>query len=355
MPVASLLIVSNGHGEDSIAAEIVRRLPSSIRAEAYPTLGDGRAYVGVCPIVGPRAHLPSEGWRNVKGSIARDAFGNGLATVWPGLRFLRAARRAYDHVVVVGDMIGVYGCWVTGHGGITYIDVYKTGFGRNYLWLDAAILRRTARRVFCRTKNLADQLNAAGVDASAPGNVMMDTIPRQNLELARSRPSGLTLLPGSRRHAVKNFILQADALRLLPADLLPDLFLAVASSLDAGEFLRHAEGLPITVVPGAAMGDALDASDLVLSQAGTATVQAIGLGRPAITFRSAEDRPSRIADESRLFGEAREVVDATPQALAAALERLLRDPEELARRSAIGRARIGPPGAMDVILTSLKA
>ena len=81
MPVNKLLIISNGHGEDSIAAEIVRRLPKTIEVNAYPTLGDGRAYEGVCPIVGPRRHLPSEGHR-LRGSLIRDAlagFGIGPA------------------------------------------------------------------------------------------------------------------------------------------------------------------------------------------------------------------------------------------------------------------------------------
>ena len=38
-----LLFVSNGYGEDSIAAEIIRRLPADVVAEAYPTIGEGLA------------------------------------------------------------------------------------------------------------------------------------------------------------------------------------------------------------------------------------------------------------------------------------------------------------------------
>jgi uncharacterized protein (TIGR03492 family) len=364
-----LLIISNGHGEDAIAAQIVRRLPPGFAVEAYPTLGDGRAYAGVCPIVGPRAQLPSEGWRNVKHSVARDISGGGIATIWPGLRFIRAARDSYDRVLIVGDMIGVYGCWVTGHRAITYLDVYKTGFGRGYLGVDKLILRRTARTVFCRAAPLADQLKAAGIDARAAGNVMMDTIPRTGLSLPRSRPLGLTILPGSRAHATANFALQAAALAKLPAQSLPDLFLAVAASIDIDQLgaaanlrrvpdatgLGRLQGgsLDILLVPGAALGDALDASDLVLSQAGTATVQAIGLGRPSITFQTETDRPSRFRDESRLFGDARSVVAADPDAIAAALSNLLTDPTDRTRRSTTGRERIGPPGAIGAIIAEL--
>ena len=364
MPIKRLLFISNGHGEDSIAAEIVRRLPAAIKVETYPTLGDGRAYNGICDIVGPRAQLASEGWRNTRGSIAEDIRGGGIATVWPGLRFIREARKPYDRVVVVGDMIGVYGCWVTGHTGITYLDVYKTGYGRSYLGIDKWILRRTARTVFCRAASLADTLQAAGIDARAAGNVMMDTIPRQRLQLERRRTRGLTILPGSRGHTVANFALQVDALAKLPPALLPDLFLAVASSVDlldlssasglvpVGERLQG-RGLDIALLAGKAMGDALDTSDLVLSQAGTATVQAIGLGKPAITFRSPEDRASRFEDESRLFGDARLAVAADADTIAAALAQLLSDPADLARRAAVGRQRIGGPGAIDAIIAEL--
>lgn len=359
-----LLFISNGHGEDSIAAEIARRLPAAIKVEAYPTLGDGRAYSGVCDIVGPRAQLASEGWRNTKGSIARDIKGGGIATIRPGLRFIRDARTQYDRIVVVGDMIGVYGAWIMGHRGIVYLDVYKTGYGRPYLAIDKWILRRTARTVFCRAASLADALRSAGIDARAAGNVMMDTIPRQRLPLERRRSLGLTILPGSRGHTVANFALQVEALAKLPPALLPDLFLAVASSVDlldlssasglvpVGERFRG-RGLDIALVPGKAMGDALDASDLVLSQAGTATVQAIGLGRPAVTFRSVEDRASRFDDESRLFGEARLTLPADANAIAAGLQKLLVEDRDRARRAAIGRTRIGGPGAIDAIIAEL--
>ena len=42
---------------------------------------------------------------------------------------------------------------------------------------------------------------------------MMDTIPRTGLALPRKNPLALTILPGSRTHAVENFALQARAAR----------------------------------------------------------------------------------------------------------------------------------------------
>jgi hypothetical protein len=286
--------------------------------------------------------------------VARDVAGGGIATVWPGLRFIRSARDKYDRVMVVGDMIGVYGAWITGHRNLLYIDVYKTGFGSGYLGIDKWILKRTVRTVFCRSEQLAATLTASGIDAHAAGNVMMDTVPRMaGITVPRRRGLALTILPGSRAHALDNFALQAKGLAQIPEELRPDLLCAVANSVDESALRERAEGLDIAYLPGKALGDLIDRSDFVLSQAGTATIQAIGLGKPAITFQTAGDRPSRFRQESQLFGEARLTVKPEPQAIAGAIMKLVGNPAERLRRAAIGRDRIGPSGAIQSIIAEL--
>src|SRR5690606_8287974 len=100
-----------------------------IEVNAYPTLGDGRAYENVCPIVGPRRHLPSEGHR-LRGSLLRDALaGFGIR---PALGFMRREARNYDAILVVGDLLGVVMCWLTGRRVRIYLDVYKSGYDNAY-------------------------------------------------------------------------------------------------------------------------------------------------------------------------------------------------------------------------------
>lgn len=369
-----VLFISNGHGEDSIAAEIIRRLPRRVIAEAYPTLGSGSALSEVCRIVGPRAHLASEGWRNVKGSIGRDVATGGLGTILPGIRFVRQAVRHYDRVVVVGDMVGIAGAFVAGVRGVVYLDVYKTGYGRAYWPLERWLIGRTAGVVFNRSETLAQSLRDRGIDARFAGNVMMDTISYGDYTAHARRRAvrAITLLPGSRQFTAESFALQIAALRLLPPDQRPDIFLAVAGSVDPSD-LGRAAGLdysgPMTHEAGdlgvlsdatltvhlarGAAGNLIAASDLVLSQAGTATIQALGLGRPAITFVNPRDRSSRFADESALFGAARTVVAPDAEAIAAALEALLRDGAERERLSILGRSRVGGTGAIDAIINEI--
>ena len=369
-----LLFISNGYGEDSIAAAIIRQLPDGVSAEAYPTLGDGHAFARVCPVVGPRAQLASEGWRNVRGSLARDLTGGGLMTIWPGIKFVRRVRHHYDHFVVVGDLVGVAGCFACGLSRVTYLDVYKTGYGRGYAAPERWLIGHTARTAFCRSDALAASLRVAGIDARFAGNVMMDTISYGDYDVAarRSRPRAVTLLPGSRQLTSESFALQVAALRQLPESDRPDVFLSVAGSVSALELARAA-GLkrtgPMTGEPGdlgslsdgdfvvhmagGAAGNLIEASDVVLSQAGTATIQALGSGKPVITFVNPRDRSSRFRDESALFDAARVVTAPHPTAIAAVLQRLLTDADERARLGAIGRERIGGTGAIHAIIESL--
>ncbi|SEP84791.1 conserved hypothetical protein [Devosia sp. YR412] len=369
------LFISNGHGEDGIAAAIINSLPKSIEVDAYPMIGSGNAYAGTCPVVGPRATLASEGWRNVKGSLRRDIATGGLATVPPALKFLRQIRGKYDRVVVVGDMVGILASYAVGHRGLYYIDVYKTGSARLYSSLERWTISRACTTVFCRADNLARTLEHIGIDARSAGNVMMDTIPYGDYEAGtrRHKAKAVTLLPGSRALTAESFALQVDALRSLPPDLRPDVFLAVAGSVNVDDLAKKtglqrtamlsaepadlgelSDGdLTIHMARGSAMGNLLATSDLVLSQAGTATVQSLGMGRPVITFINPRDRRSRFTDEQMLFGEARTVVPPEAPAIGAALANLLSDDDERRRLANIGRQRIGGPGAMAAIVDAL--
>ena len=72
-----------------------------------------------------------------------------------------------------------------------------------------------------------------------------------------------------------------------------------------------------------------------------------------ISFIRPGDRMRRHDDESRLFGESRLLVRNDAGEIASALTALLQDDADRARRGAIGRDRIGGPGAIDRIIETL--
>ncbi|RYE09407.1 MAG: hypothetical protein EOP22_09000 [Hyphomicrobiales bacterium] len=370
MAVAKLLVISNGHGEDSIAAEIIRRLPKTIEAAAYPTLGDGKAYAGVCPIVGPRRHLPSEGQRR-QGSLLRDAIaGFGIG---PAMRFMRGEAKSYDAILVVGDLLGVVMCWWSGNRARIYLDVYKSGYANEYSNLERWLLKRTAELVLTRDPILAEQLQKARINARFAGNVMMDTIVTgpYNAQSRRRNAKAIAVLPGSRAAMKDNLALQLAALQRVPGIEGVDVFAVLARAGDtaeldglAGARLTSGNGrdgdlgtlsdgrVAIQLTTGS-LGAVIAASDIVLGQGGTANLQSLGLGKPVVSFLAEDARETRRKRIAALTGDSRIVTERTPEALAAELARLLADDADRKRRGALGRDRIGPSGAIPAIIEDL--
>lgn len=370
MPVKTLLIISNGHGEDSIAAEIARRLPKSIEVAAYPMLGPGRAYDGVCPIVGPRLELPSEGHRT-RGSLLRDAI-SGLG-IRATLKFMRTETKKYDAILVVGDMVGVLMSWLSFRKVRIYLDVYKSGYDNSYSWGEMFVLKRTAQLVLTRDEILARQLSGERINARFAGNAMMDTIETglYDPNWYRRNLRAIAVLPGSRATLADNFAVQLDALRRVPGIEGIDVFAVLARPGDA-QNLAESSGMRLTPPPQRlgdlgtlrdgrvsvhlstrSLGAVLTSSDIVLGQAGTAVLQAIGLGKPVISFHAEGSTGRRMARNEALAGDSRIFTPRDPVAMAAAMSKLLADPDERARRGAIGRERMGPPGAIAAIIEEL--
>jgi uncharacterized protein (TIGR03492 family) len=366
-----LLVISNGHGEDSIAVEIVRRLPATIAASAYPMLGEGRAYAGVCPIVGPRSFPPSEGHRT-RFSLLRDiAAGLGIRKA---LSFARRDAAKYNDVLVVGDMTGVLLCWVARRKVRIYLDVYKSGYDNRYSGPEIALLRRAAELVLTRDEILASQLRAGGVNARYAGNVLMDTLVTgpYDAALRRRGTKAIAVLPGSRLTYVDNFKVQLEALRLVPGIENMDVFMALArgGSTDDlaavtgmsvepgtgrdGDLGTLSDGRVRIQVASGSLGSVLAASDVVLGQAGTANLQALGLGKPVVSFLAEGTTPRRAKRNANFAGDSRLFEPRDPAALAAALERLLADDTERQRRGAVGSERMGRPGAIAAIIDELE-
>lgn len=370
-----LLFVSTSSGEDSVAAEIIRRLPEGFIVEAYAAVGEGTAYHGLCPLVGPRAQMPR--WRRPRFSVPHDFGLNNVRAFWPGVQFLRRVRRSYDRVVVVGDVAALAGCWAAGIRDVIYLDLHRTGHARPYTAVERQLIGHTVALTFCRHEELAASLRADGHQARSVGNVLMDCVPYGDYDAMarRTQPTAVTLLPGSRAGNSESFALQMDALRALPPQDLPDIFLAVAGSVSIDDLAKAAklhrsglltgqsgdlstlrdERLTVHMARGSALGNLIEASDIVLSQADTATVRAIGLGRPVINFRSFRDRGARYRDEQGLFGIARIVTLPEVGSVSQALRVLIANPEERARIGAIARERVGGASAIREVVEGIVA
>jgi uncharacterized protein (TIGR03492 family) len=357
---SQLLFVSNGVGEDLIAARVIASLPAAdVAATAYPLVGVG-AYPPHVPLLDPRRDLPSGGF-----SLRTDLRGLGadLASGIIGLWFaqrraLVAQRGRFDRVVAVGD---VYCLWMAHLAApraalVATADSVRAGaFNPPSLWA----LRRHARRIFARDPDTATALTAMGLPAVWLGNVMMDLVQPtgETFGLAPEVPV-VTLLPGSRREAPENAALLVQAALAIAREI-PDLgFLMALASTVALAAVRErigtlqADGTRLHLTT--AFADAAARASVVIGMAGTANEQAAGLGKPVVVFpgAGAQFGPEFLRVQHLLLGEALVPTRDWCEA-AGAVVRLLRDPAECERRGAVGRERMGPSGGAEHIASAL--
>ncbi|MGK7918889.1 MAG: lipid-A-disaccharide synthase-related protein [Trichodesmium sp.] len=235
-----ILCLSNGHGEDAIAVQILQELqkyPLPPSLAALPIVGEGIAYTTIdnVSIIGPRQRMPSGGfiymdgqqfWRDVKGGLLKITFVQ-LKT----LRHWISSQTKLGHQVVIlaiGDIVPLLFAWLSG-APYTFLGTAKSEYLiRNETeqlspksWVDSFLLssgsvyfpwerwlmrRGKCRAVLVRDELTAEMLRKKSIRAYYVGNPMMDGVDLEPSLLSMYRCDALgmesqltiTLLPGSR-------------------------------------------------------------------------------------------------------------------------------------------------------------
>jgi hypothetical protein len=357
--VASVLFVSNGHGEAAIAARIAQetRALANVRTEHFALVGE-RLGGGDFPDVGPQRAMPSGGLVAMGNARAfvRDLGAGFLALFARQIGFLRAARRErrYAAVVAVGD---AYACALARipRAPLAYVGTAKSVYVAAYGPGERRILR-AAQRIFVRDAATAHDLRAHGVQAEAPGNVIVDLL-ATSARVDWRAPLRLALLPGSRERAYADAVHIANVVAALRArGAQPDAVLSVAPNLreDRFEPALQRGGLRAWTGP---LGALLHGATLAIGQSGTANEAAAAEGLPVVALEL-EDAPRDAWYRKRqmaLLGDALLIVPGEPGLAAAAVAELLADDVRRARMGAVGRDRMGGPGGARAIAASVVA
>ncbi|QQE63708.1 hypothetical protein GFS31_03770 [Leptolyngbya sp. BL0902] len=402
----TLLCISNGHGEDIIAVRVLkelRRLPNAPTISTLPIVGEGGAYQKAgFPIVGPTQTMPSGGFIYMDTrQVFRDVQGGLVGLTLAQLKTLRAWGKTGGKVLAVGDIVPLAMAWASG-ADYAFIGTAKSEYyvrdeaGRlpNRPWLEGRsgsiylpwerwlMGHRRCRGVFVRDQLTADALQRCGIKASYPGNPMMDGLGAATDKLARLTAAfppakavlTLALIPGSRApEAFDNWqrlvialdsVAQAFHTRQIRAlgAIAPSLNVAVLKDalIDAQwqpepgtllTFSRHNCRLVITTD---AFAECLHLADAALATAGTATEQAVGLGKPVFTIPGPGPQFTAAFAEaqSRLLGPSIMVVE-NPTDVGSALADCLQDGDRLQHIADNGRARMGQAGAGRAIAAAL--
>ncbi|QEY32911.1 hypothetical protein EVJ50_12405 [Synechococcus sp. RSCCF101] len=307
--MSAILLLSNGHGEDLSGSLIGAELQGmGHRVSALPLVGTGEPYrrAGLAVLGRPRSFSTGGlGYTSWRGRLTELRQGQVFHLLDQALLLLRR-RHAFALVVVVGDVIPVVLAWLSGRPVATYLVAYSSHYeGRLRLpWPCAPCLRsRRVARLFCRDALTADDLSGQlRRRCDFLGNPFLDPVCPPAAAAVTARPGRLGLLPGSRLpEAGANLMELLAVLEHLPAErssqleieaaLVGDLTGAslAAPAADRGWQLRQdATGTQLER-PGCrvhlrwgAFSDVLGRSTLLLAMTGTASEQAVGLGRPVL-------------------------------------------------------------------------
>ena len=385
-----LLFVSNGHGEDAIGGHLARtflELDSSLEIEAMPIIGRGMPYerVGV-RVLGPRMDLPSGGFTFTSLKLLWADWQAGMRQMCHD-QFWAIRRAQPDAVIVVGD---VYALWASLRFTRTagrkppvfqyqpLVSVrYREGmsaqdrFDRlNRVTVDGfvSLERRwmgSVQCVYTRDEPSAAWLRNHFVpQARCVGNLMMDLLePERDLAPILTGQPVVLLLPGSRDDYLFSMPLMLEVVQHLEGvqvmaaftrdvsrvRLPPDWLWINPSTTEreasADRVAIHASGVRVPILRDA-FAAALHAAHVVIGTTGTANEQAVGLGKPVVSFptRGPQYLEPFARAQRRLLGPG--LILAQPDALEvlAAVRAALTNPEwlEAARRS--GLERMGTAG-----------
>ena len=331
-----LLFISNGHGEDSIAAEIVRRLPRASRsmpiplsATDAPTTASARSSARAPP---PQRRLTACAARccATRSPASASARASASCAAWP-----RPMMPSSSSAICIGIVM----CWFERHPRPASISTSTSPATTTAIsGVERWLIGRTCDLVFNRDARLAAQLTAAGVDARFAGNVMMDTLVTGAFDAAarRRHPRAIAILPGSRDTMRENFALQLEALRPVPSICRnrsvhrarsPRRRRRTCRGRPASPWRRRHCSATATSPSTSAPVRWAPCSSASRHRAGAGRhrhLQALGLGSPVVTFLTAGTTTApRCPTNAALFGDSRLVVDRDPAALAAAMARLL--------------------------------
>ncbi|MCS7059235.1 MAG: lipid-A-disaccharide synthase-related protein [Meiothermus sp.] len=368
-----ILIVSNGHGEDTIGVALGKALAAlGYGVEAVPLVGRGLAYEEAgFAVWGPRKEMPSGGfalqspkalWADLRSGWFSMSLAHYRAVRW-------VARQALA-TLVVGDIYALLVGGLLGRRPLFLVQCRSTlrALGRPYSVTERLLMRR-AMRVYPREPEGEAWLRARGVGQAVwLGNPMLDAVGEGSFGVP---PPYLLLLPGSRQDAYESLPKMLEAARLLgdlglkpvvawaglPLEPLPLLgwrLEATGERQGVTHRLCHPDGT-IAYLARGLLKSLLLGSRVAVSTSGTAAEQAAGYGVPLVGFPTSGPQYTRAFAEGqkRLLGAALLLVEPSPSAIAQGVRRFLFSPKMQAQARSDGRAAMGEPGAAQRIALDL--
>ena len=395
-----VLVISNGHGEDLIAFRILEELHSQspgLKLEVLPLVGEGKVFdkavsqkwLVKIPLL---SRLPSGGFSN-------QSFRGFLADICAGMVYLsikqwiyvRWAARQGRVILAVGDLLPLVFAWSSG-GVFAFVGTPKsdytwsTAFGSllsDYFhrikgtewdpWECALMRSPRCKFVGTRDKLTARGLRRKSIKAFAPGNPMMDCFEQIECPDQLKSCRRLLLLCGSR---MPEALVNLRRLMAAALQIKTQAPLAILVATGSEPTLKDVElclkgigfrssvlldnqlqanslwemGLIKVFIGRGKFFDWAPLAEVGLANAGTATEQLVGLGKPCISLPGdgPQFKKSFAIRQSRLLGGAVMPCQNTRH-FAQSAETLLEDHSLRHKLSIQGVKRMGNQGGSAVL------
>jgi uncharacterized protein (TIGR03492 family) len=405
-----LLILSNGHGEDAIAARIAEQLqltPNPPELAILPLVGEGHAYRELnIPLIGRVKKMPSGGFVYMDSrELWRDLQGGLLQLTFAQFQSIRQWGKEGGKILAVGDILPLIFAWLSGaeyafvgtakseyylrneNSWLTSTSLLQRSLGSDYFpWERWLMSRPKCKAVFPRDTLTSQNLKQFSIPAFDLGNPMMDGLQVITKPvLAIPKKLTILLLPGSRSpEAERNWQLILQAVNEIVQQFMDQeicFLAAIAPSLSLDSFQSrlieeqwqtislNSVDIPIDDPQAISFekdntklflsqhtyGDSLHLSDLAIAMAGTATEQFVGLGKPVFSLPGEGPQfTSNFAKrQTYLLGESVIFVNNVRE-IGKKLNSILNSPEKRQAIAENGKKRLGEPGAAARIANCLR-
>ncbi len=400
----SLLFISNGHGEDIIASEIIKRFLKKIKnknIEVLPLVGNGDVFDSIKSKnfrkIGYLKELPSGGFSNqsLKGFLL-DLFAGFLIQNLRNFLLVKQKSKYNCKIIAVGDFLPLIYAWSSGcefsfigtpksdhtwssGPGWDLSDFYHKLKGSEWdPWEMFLMTSSKCKNLIMRDKITADNLNRKKIEAKYLGNPMMDFVNATNENISNIISfKRIILLVGSRYpEALKNldnflnclqdFDLSKELVILLPLSINANV-IQIQSYLNKFGFIKQRKVKFLIdedsvwkkkdqyiVIGKGKFNLWANMAEVGLANAGTATEQIAGLGIPSLSLPGSGPQftKSFAKRQSRLLGGS-VLVCKNKKILLKRLSLLLQEKVKRLEQAEIGKKRMGEYGASKKIVDSL--
>ena len=297
-----LVIISNGHGEDHIGAQLAKAVQEGFpnwEILPFPLVGKGQAYARhqLTPLI-QNPSFPSGGFIRGLGVLIQDLKAGLLTHIWRQKKQLKTLISQADHVLCVGDIFALWmGSTPQTKAKTTFLPTAKSDKFLPHSSIEKGLMRRSCAHIFTRDALTAENLQTDGLPAQFLGNPMMDGLNPVGEHFPFSTPDPVIgILPGSRDEALANLDLIFQILDTYPTPL--NLVIAKSPSLTLGPHQsRHAVHITEN------FADVIAQADLIIGLAGTANEQAVYWKKTVISFPGTgpQTTPQRLQEQAQLL------------------------------------------------------